>query len=129
MKTKIIDTLELNLLPRQRARLSNVFSLLPFISFISVSDQKGVWVESENELSQEQIVQIIQALQSLPSGLLPHEQDRFDFEKLPFYNITPAQAEQYVLNQVNDLTSAKQVLALQAKVIIYLLRKIGMNQQ
>lgn len=63
-----------------------------------------------------------------PDGLLPREEDdvtaseaRTSFRNMPQWaTMTPQEAEDYIINNVNDLASAKVVLRKMAIMLMYL---------
>jgi len=65
-----------------------------------------------------------QELQDTLDELYP---DKADFKTSPFSNVTPAQAETWIENNVSDLASAKTALKKIAKVVIYLVNQAKLN--
>lgn len=108
---------QVTLQPNQIARLSTLHDANIQGFFI---DANGVIVKSINPIVESTVAASLTALDNSP---IPQDADKAEFQTSDFHNLTPAQADTYIQNNVTNLASATTVLRKMARVLIYLIRR------
>lgn len=93
----------------------------------SVSEDGCIDYSRELTASEQSTADVVVAVHN-PNGLLPQEEDEViakeakqSFRNMPQWaTMTPQEAEDYIINNVNDLASAKVVLRGMAKMLMCL---------
>lgn len=101
----------------QSARLSTLHDSNILGFFI---DSNGIVVKSINPIDQQAVLASILALDNSP---LSHDADKSEFATSVFKNLTPQQADDYIVANVTDLASAKLVMRRMIRVLLYLVRR------
>lgn len=122
MDTKIGN---FNLTAQQRA---HAFTLITRkVKSIGIFQNGDVIVSHADPLTHDEITQLGAAVQALPDAPTAQDLEKKDFQANPMLSLTPAQAEAWIENNVNNLADAKTALKRLAKLVIYMLRRQRLN--